>query len=196
MIEQQHKSSVLSTRNKFFILLTSLFTVFFLWMCIAKVDITTQAVGVVVPEKNITQLGTMVTGEIVAVNYKQGDSLSVLVPSNQKLIVQGRLLVKDRGYVSVGQTAKVKLANQDQLIFGTIDAKIISISPDAVRGQTSTWYELELEIDKEYFTSGDITYNLVPGINVSVFILTGERTVLSYITTPFQNGFGQALQER
>ena len=73
MIEQQHKSSVLSTRNKFFILLTSLFTVFFLWMCIAKVDITTQAVGVVAPEKNITQLGTMVTGEIVAVNYKQGD---------------------------------------------------------------------------------------------------------------------------
>ena len=42
-------------------------------MCIAKVDITTQAVGVIVPEKNITQLGTMVTGEIVAVNYKQGD---------------------------------------------------------------------------------------------------------------------------
>ena len=73
MIEQQHKSSVLSTRNKFFILLTSLFTVLFLWMCVAKVDITTQAVGVVVPEKNITQLGTMVTGEIVAVNYKQGD---------------------------------------------------------------------------------------------------------------------------
>ena len=63
--------------------------------------------------------------------------------------------MKDRGYVSVGQTAKVKLANQDQLIFGTIDAKIISISPDAVRGQTSTWYELELEIDKEYFISGD-----------------------------------------
>ena len=120
----------------------------------------------------------------------------MLVPTDQKLIVQGRLLVKDRGYVSVGQTAKIKLANQDQLIFGTIDAEIINISPDAVKGQTSTWYELELEIDKEYFTSGDITYNLVPGINVSVFILTGERTVLSYITTPFQNGFGQALQER
>ena len=93
---------------------------------------------------------------------KQGDSLAVLVPTNQKLIVQGRLLVKDRGYVSVGQTAKIKLANQDQLIFGTIDAEIISLSPDAVRGQTSTWYELELAIDKEYFTSGELTYNPVP----------------------------------
>ena len=58
---------------------------------------------------------------------KQGDSLAVLVPTDQKLIVQGRLLVKDRGYVSVGQTAKIKLANQDQLIFGTIDAEIINI---------------------------------------------------------------------
>ena len=52
------------------------------------------------------------------------------------------------------------------------------------------------EIEKEFFTSGDTTYNLVPGIHVYVFILTGERTVLSYVTTPFHNGIGQALQER
>jgi hypothetical protein len=37
---------------------------------------------------------------------------------------------------------------------------------------------------------------LVPGIQVHVFILTGERTILSYITTPFHNGVSQALQER
>jgi hypothetical protein len=39
-------------------------------------------------------------------------------------------------------------------------------------------------------------YKLVPGIQVHVFILTGERTILSYITTPFHNGIGMALQER
>ena len=59
--------------NRFFFAITTLFVIFFLWMALAKVDITTQAVGIVVPEKNITKLGTMVTGEIVAVNYKQGD---------------------------------------------------------------------------------------------------------------------------
>ena len=41
----------------------------------AKVDVTTVANGLVVPENNITRLGTMVTGEIVAVNYKQGDTV-------------------------------------------------------------------------------------------------------------------------
>ena len=228
--------------NRFFFAITTLFVVFFIWMAVAKVDITTQAVGIVVPERNITKLGTMVTGEIVAVNYKQGDvvkkgdviitinpgvgyeprhivanidgriqeltyknpgsvvkqgdGLAVLVPLDQKLIVNGRLLVKDRGYVTVGMEAKVRLANQDQLKFDTINAKVISISPDAVQSQTTAWYDIELEIEKEFFTSGDTTYNLVPGIHVYVFILTGERTVLSYITTPFHNGIGQALQER
>ena len=228
--------------NRFFFSITTLFVVFFIWMAVAKVDITTQAVGIVVPERNITKLGTMVAGEIVAVNYKQGDvvkkgdiiitinpgvgyeprhivanidgriqeltyknpgsvvkqgdGLAVLVPLDQKLIVNGRLLVKDRGYVTVGMEAKVRLANQDQLKFDSISAKVISISPDAVQSQSTAWYDIELEIEKDFFTSGDTTYKLVPGIHVYVFILTGERTVLSYVTTPFHNSVGQALQER
>ena len=228
--------------SRFFFAITTLFVIFFVWMSFAKVDITTQAVGIVVPEKNITKLGTMVTGEIVAVNYKQGDvvkkgdviitinpgvgyeprtivanidgriqeltyknpgsvvkqgdGLAILVTLDQKLIINGRLLVKDRGYVTVGMDAKIRLANQNQLKFDSINAKIISISPDAVQSDSAAWYDIELEIEKEFFTSGDTTYNLVPGIHVYVFILTGERTVLSYITTPFHNGMGQALQER
>jgi len=228
--------------NRFFFAVTSLFVMFFVWMAVAKVDITTQAVGIVVPEKNITKLGTMVTGEIIAVNFKQGDvvkkgdviitinpgvgyeprhivanidgriqeltyknpgsvvkqgdGLAILVPLDQKLIINGRLLVKDRGYVTVGMDAKVRLANQDQLKFDSINAKVISISPDAVQSSSTAWYDIELEIEKDFFTSGDTTYNLVPGIHVFVFILTGERTVLSYVTTPFHNSIGQALQER
>ena len=33
-------------------------------------------------------------------------------------------------------------------------------------------------------------------LSIGVSILTGERTVLSYVTTPFHNSIGQALQER
>ena len=223
-------------------MLTSLFVLFFAWMSFSKVDITCVANGLVVPEKNITTLGTMVTGEIVKVNHKQGDvvnkgdiiitinpgvgyepyhikanidgkiqeltfknpgsvvkqgdALAVLVPLDQTLIVQGQLQVKDRGYVEVGQSAKIKLASSEAYTYLPIGAKIISISPDAVQGQTMSYYEIELELDSQAFTNGEMQYRLVPGVQVHVFILTGERTVLSYITTPFQNGFGQALQER
>ncbi len=241
MIEQQQKSSV-SSNNKFFVLLTSLFVVFFVWMSFSKVDITTVANGLVVPEKNITTLGTMVTGEIVKVNHKQGDvvnkgdiiitinpgvgyepyhikanidgkiqeltfknpgsvvkqgdALAVLVPLDQKLIVQGQLQVKDRGYVEVGQSAKIKLASSEAFTYLPIGAKIISISPDAVQKQTMSYYEIELELDSQVFANGEMQYKLVPGVQVHVFVLTGERTILSYITTPFHNSIGQALQER
>jgi len=222
--------------------LTSLFVVFFVWMSFSKVDITTVANGLVVPEKNITTLGTMVTGEIVKVNHKQGDvvnkgdiiitinpgvgyepyhikanidgkiqeltfknpgsvvkqgdALAVLVPLDQTLIVQGQLQVKDRGYVEVGQSAKIKLASSEAFTYLPIGAKIISISPDAVQKQTMSYYEIELELDSQIFANGDMQYKLVPGVQVHVFVLTGERTILSYVTTPFHNSIGQALQER
>ena len=241
MIEQQQKSSA-SSNNKFFVLLTSVFVVFFLWMSFAKVDITTVANGLVIPEKNITKLGTMVTGEIVKVNYKQGaivnkgdiiitinpgvgyepyhiranidgriqeltyknpgsvvkqgDALAILVPLDQKLIVQGQLQVKDRGYIEVGQTAKIKLASSEAFTYLPISAKLISISPDAVQGQTMSYYEIELELNSQVFSNGDMQYKLVPGVQVHIFVLTGERTILSYVTTPFHNSIGQALQER
>jgi len=127
---------------------------------------------------------------------KQGDALAILVPLDQKLIVIGQLQVKDRGYIDIGQLAKIKLASMEQLTYQPITAKLISISPDAVQTDMMSYYELELELDSQTFVNGDMQYKLVPGVQVHIFILTGERTILSYITTPFHNGIGQALQER
>jgi multidrug efflux pump subunit AcrA (membrane-fusion protein) len=228
--------------SRFFFAITALFVMFFVWMSMAKVDVTTVANGLIVPERNITKLGTMVTGEIVAVNYKQGDTvkkgdiiitinpgvgyepyhiranidgriqkltfknpgsvvkqgdaLAILVPLDQKLIVIGQLQVKDRGYIDVGQSAKIKLASMEQLTYKPIGAKLVSISPDAVQTDMMSYYELELDLDSQTFVNGDMQYKLVPGVQVHIFILTGERTILSYITTPFHNGIGMALQER
>lgn len=211
-------------------------------MAYSKVDVTTQASGIVITESNSTTIDTMVDGQIEQVNFKQGDIVKegdvilvinpgvgyepynilanvkgriqslnyknpgavvkkgepilTIVPLDQTLMVLGKLFVKDRGYVTVGQSSKVKLANQDQLKFGPIDAKILTISPDAVQSQEGSYYEIELELAEQQFTAGNIQYVLVPGIQVQIFILTGERTVLSYVTTPFHNGMGQALQER
>ena len=241
MTEQQQKS-LTSSNNKFFVLLTSLFVTLFVWAWHAKVDITSVANGLVIPEKNITTLGTMVTGKIVKVNFKQGDvvkkgdviitinpgvgyepyhikanidgkiqeltfknpgsvvkqgdALAVLVPLDQKLIVQGQLQVKDRGYVELGQMAKIKLASSEAFTYLPITGKIVSISPDAIQGQSMSFYEIEIELDAQNFANGDMEYKLVPGVQVHVFVLTGERTLLSYITTPFHNSIGQALQER
>ena len=96
----------------------------------------------------------------------------------------------------MNQKAKIKLASMEQMTYLPIDAEVISISPNAIQTDTMSYYELELILDSQTFANGDMQYKLVPGIQVHVFILTGERTILSYITTPFHNGVSQALQER
>ena len=127
---------------------------------------------------------------------KQGDALAILVPLDQKLIVVGQLQIKDRGYIEVNQKAKIKLASSEAFTYLPIYAKVISISPDAVQTDSMSYYEIELELDTQTFENGDMQYKLVPGVQVHVFVLTGERTILSYITTPFHNSIGMALQER
>ena len=144
-----------------------------------------------------------VNGRVQSLNYKnpgavveKGEPILTIVPEDQKMIVMGKLSVSDRGYVKKGNIAKVKLANQDQIKFGPITGIISNISPDVVYSDAGTYYAIEITLEAQKFTNGIDDYILLPGIMVEVYILTGERTVLSYITSPFHNSLGQALQER
>ena len=144
-----------------------------------------------------------VNGRVQSLNYKnpgavveKGEPILTIVPEDQKMIVMGKLSVSDRGYVKKGNIAKVKLANQDQIKFGPITGIISNISPDVVYSDAGTYYAIEITLKAQKFTNGIDDYILLPGIMVEVYILTGERTVLSYITSPFHNSLGQALQER
>ena len=144
-----------------------------------------------------------INGRVQSLNYKnpgavveKGESILTIVPEDQKMVVMGKLSVSNRGYVKIGNIAKVKLANQDQIRFGPITGIISNISPDVVYTDAGTYYAIEILLESQQFSNGKDNYLLVPGIMVEVYILTGERTVMSYITSPFHNSLGQALQER
>ena len=115
---------------------------------------------------------------------------------DQKLIVKGTTASQGQRIHRSRTNGKDQTGQQEAFTYLPIDAKVISISPDAVQTDRMSYYEIELELDSQTFENGDMQYKLVPGIQVHVFILTGERTILSYITTPFHNGVSQALQER
>ena len=170
-------------------------------------DIVTQGETVVVINPGVGyekyNVVANINGRVQSLNYKnpgavveKGEPILTIVPVDQKMIVMGKLSVSNRGYVKKGNIAKVKLANQDQIRFGPITGIISNISPDVVYTDAGTYYAIEITLESQEFTNGKDNYLLVPGIMVDVYILTGERTVLSYITSPFHNSLGQALQER
>jgi hypothetical protein len=52
------------------------------------------------------------------------------------------------------------------------------------------------KINHENRIPGNNKYSLLPGVMVSVAILTGERSVLQYLADPFLHGIEMAISEQ
>jgi adhesin transport system membrane fusion protein len=128
---------------------------------------------------------------------KPGQEVADIVPSEDRLIIEGRLSVMDIGYVRVGQSASVRMMGRESSLYGKIDGSVIHVAPDTTAGPDGrVFYVVRLETVQDHFTNGDSIYRLFPGMAVMAHIHTGTRTVLQYITGPFTDRFAGALQER
>ncbi|MGE4552083.1 MAG: HlyD family type I secretion periplasmic adaptor subunit [Desulfovibrionaceae bacterium] len=132
-------------------------------------------------------------GEVV----KPGMTIMDMVPKGDPLVIEAKLPIRDIGYVQVGQTALLRLPTSDARMFGTLEGKVTSISPDAVTQPTGeTYYLARIETERDYFENNGNRYRLFPGMRLIAAIHTGERTVLQYLAYPYFDAFTHGLQER
>ncbi len=128
---------------------------------------------------------------------KAGDVLAEIVPAGDQLIVEARLLPQDVGYIEVGQSAKVRLSSSDADRLGTLDGKVTFISPDTmIPKEGDPYYRVRVETEQSYFERDDLRYHLLPGMQVTTSIITGKRTILDYLLSPFLGGMEMAMRER
>jgi adhesin transport system membrane fusion protein len=126
---------------------------------------------------------------------KPGDDLVEIVPSNEKLLVNAKIKPSDIAFIYPGQKAIVKFTAYDFSIFGGMDAKVVSISPDTVKDKDeNTYYIVRIEtLDNELKSEKEI--KIIPGMTAQVDILTGKKSILSYILKPIlktkQYAFGE-----
>lgn len=128
---------------------------------------------------------------------KAGDTVVELVPLNDTLIVEVELPTQDIGYIAIGQDASIKLNSPDLSRFGSIDGRVIEISPDTlIRSDGIPYYRVRIETGKDRFERNGQVFRLYPGAQVVASIKTGKRTVVEYILAPFISTMGEALRER
>lgn len=126
-----------------------------------------------------------------------GGSVVDIVPVGDAMVVEAKLAPQDVGYVHVGQVARVQLASADGSRFEHLEGKVSHVSPDTVETQDGTpYYKVRIKTDRDYFESDGQRYQLVPGVQVMCSIVTGTRSVMEYIASPFMGSFRTALQER
>jgi adhesin transport system membrane fusion protein len=128
---------------------------------------------------------------------RPGDPIADVVPAGDRLIIEAKLPTGDIGYVAMGQMAVVKLASADAMRFGGLNGTVVSISPDTLMTPDGMpFYKVRIVTDKGYFERGDTKYNLFPGMQTAVSIITGDRTVLEYILGPILSSLSDANKER
>lgn len=125
---------------------------------------------------------------------KPGDQVAEIVPLDGKMIVEAKVSPKDIAFIRPGLEAVVKFNAYDFSIYGGMDATVTHISPDTITDdKDNTYYLVRAVTKKPSFGQG---LSVIPGMTVQLDIMTGKKTVLSYLMKPILKAKSNALTER
>ena len=124
-----------------------------------------------------------------------GKDIVEVVPLDDALVLEAKIEPRDIAFIHPGQAATVKFSAYDFSIYGGLDAVVENISPDTVtdeRGQ-KTFYVVRVRTKAANFSE---KLPILPGMTAEVDVLTGKKTVLSYLLKPVLKAHAYALRER
>ncbi|BCH20842.1 HlyD family type I secretion periplasmic adaptor subunit [Mesorhizobium sp. L-8-10] len=155
---------------------------------VARTDIRSPVDGIV----NTLDLNTL--GAFV----QPGAVVAGIVPTSETLLVEARISPRDVAFVQPGQHALIKITAYDFSIFGGLDGKVSTVSADSlVNTETGEpYYEVRVATDSSSLKKGDKSYSIIPGMISTVEIMTGRKTILSYLLKPINKARDEALRER
>ena len=124
-----------------------------------------------------------------------GGTLMTLVPADEPLMIETRLPVGDIGMVNPPAGAH-PAGVLDRPGFQPIDGEVVDISPDSVLDEQKVpYYRVRIRPAQDAFVHRGTRYPLLPGVPVSVAILTGERSLFNYIAGPLTDGMHRSFSE-
>ena len=144
------------------------------------------------------------TGVISALHVKTvgavvqaGAVLTEIVPRDADHVVRARLLPQDVADVVLGQLARISLSAYDVSRYGALEGRVIHIASNTTEEQNvPPYYETLIEIGDKGFPNSNVVPDIVPGMQVTVDIIGGKRTVLDYILSPIQKATAVAFREK
>ena len=128
-----------------------------------------------------------------------GAPLVEIVPSEESLLIEARVRPADIAFVRLNQPAKVAITAYDRAVYGTLDGRVVAMSPDAVvEERTGESYYL-VRVRTSSNSLNDPRGRPMPigaGMIAEVDLLGDTRTVLQYILSPITRLGETALREQ
>lgn len=144
----------------------------------------------------VNNLGITTIGGVV----RPGEEILQIIPLDEELFVEARVKPENIANIRRGQAATIKLSAYDYTIFGTLRGQVDVISADTFKDErardpdASAHYKVTLRVDMEHLTDRQAGVEIRPGMQASVELHTGQKTVLQYLLKPLYKS-REALRE-
>jgi adhesin transport system membrane fusion protein len=140
-----------------------------------------------------TVIRAPVTGIVNQLNFRtpggyvnRGDAMLEMVPTEDDLVIEAQITPADISNIRLDDLVRIRFSAYDSARYGTVDGRVIRISPDAVQnrdtGQTN--FLIDVAIEGGIFLEDGTSVAFLPGMTATVDVLSGKRTVLEYIWEP------------
>ena len=138
-----------------------------------------------------------------------GERLLDIVPTGMALVLNAHVKPNDIAEVHLGMAARVTLTAYNPRTTPPIDGRVSAVAPDATMddpasgqsGQSSgqarePYYLVQIKVDPAQLTRNGADVHMTPGMQASVSIITGSRTIMDYLLGPMTDAMRTALREK
>jgi HlyD family secretion protein len=126
-----------------------------------------------------------------------GDTIMLIVPEADKLLVEVKVDPKDIDQVQFGQPVVLRFSAFNMRTTPELNGNVSRIAADTTNDQRTgqSYYLVRISMTKDEISRlGDV--KLTPGMPVEAFIQTGERTMISYLIKPLHDQLMRAFREK
>lgn len=139
----------------------------------------------------VKQLFANTVGGVV----QPGKEIIEIVPSDDALLLEARVQPKDIAFLRPGQAALVKFTAYDFSTYGGLEATLEHIGADTITDEKGNAFYI-VRVRTTRSTIGEAHMPIIPGMVAEVDILTGKKSLLSYLMKPVLRAKANALTER
>jgi HlyD family secretion protein len=141
----------------------------------------------------VHQLNVHTVGGVVGA----GEPVMLIVPDEERLQLEARIMPQDVDQLTLGQSARVRLHAFNQRTTPEIEGRLLRIAADVSRDPqgVNSWYNVRIAVPPEEVKKlGHV--RLIAGMQADVFIQTVDRTPLEFLVRPIVDQFHKSFRER
>ncbi len=128
-----------------------------------------------------------------------GVDIMQIVPLDDTLLIEANIRPSDIAFIGPGLEAMVKFTAYDFAVYGGIPGEVEQLSADTITNERGeSFYQVKVRTQRSTLGKDRRGEDLpiMPGMITEVDIMTGKKTVLSYILKPINRARERALRER